>query len=66
MLRDYSVWTNPFRKDRVTMVDMIPPSWKPYIRTREEAAALAYFGGEPDQEALAQFAAGVAAMGTRE
>jgi hypothetical protein len=45
---------------------MIPPSWQQYIRTREAAAALGYFGGEPDHEALAQFAAGVAAMGTRE
>jgi hypothetical protein len=45
---------------------MIPASWQQYILTREAAAALGYFGGEPNQEALAQFAAGVAAMGTRE
>jgi hypothetical protein len=50
----------------VRIADMIPPSWQQYIRTREEAAALGYFGGEPNQEALAQFAAGVAAMGNRE
>jgi hypothetical protein len=50
----------------VRIAEVIPDGWQPYIRTREEAAALGYFGGEPDQEALAQFAAGVAAMGTRE
>jgi hypothetical protein len=50
----------------VRIADMIPDSWQPYILTREAAAALGYFGGEPDQQALAQFAAGVAAMGERE
>jgi hypothetical protein len=50
----------------VRIADMIPPSWHQYVLTREGAAALGYFGGEPDQQALAQFAAGVAAMGNRE
>jgi hypothetical protein len=54
------------RGQQVRMADMIPESWRQYIKTREEAAALGYFGGEPDEQALAQFAAGVAAMGTRE
>jgi hypothetical protein len=50
----------------VRLAEVIPDGWQPYILNRDAAAALGYFGGEPDQEALAQFAAGVAAMGTRE
>jgi hypothetical protein len=50
----------------VRIAEVIPDGWKPYILTREAAAALGYFGGEPNEQALAEFAAGVAAMGTRE
>jgi hypothetical protein len=45
----------------VRIADMIPPSWQPYIMNRATVEALGYFGGRVDDEALAQFAAGVAA-----
>jgi hypothetical protein len=49
----------------VRIADMIPPSWQQYIRTREEAAALGYFGGKADATVLEQFAAGLQSMGER-
>lgn len=49
----------------VRIADMIPASWQPYILTRETAAALGYFGGEPNEDLLRQFTTGVQSLSER-
>jgi hypothetical protein len=43
----------------VRVADMIPDSWQQYVMDRATVEALGYFGGRVDDEALAQFAAGL-------
>lgn len=50
----------------VRLADMIPDSWQPFIRTKAEAEALGYFGGDPDPAALQAWADAMMGMAERE